>query len=138
MVFVVIVQDLVTCYINNVIITSGHNLNLGNVQGATQTSLDFHIHGMTLGSKHVKLYYMKRCQLCSTNDIIDQMTLIHPSIHLSIVNRLSKVGSQGQQLQQRAPDFPFPDHVSSLTGESPGAPKPEKRYNPSTWSWVYP
>ena len=43
----------------------------------------------------------------------------------SIVNRLSRVGSQGQKLQQRAPD-------------SPGATRPKKRYNPSTWSWIYP
>ena len=33
--------------------------------------------------------------------------------------------------------FPRP-HRLTLTGESPGTPRPEKRYNPSTWSWVYP
>ena len=33
-------------------------------------------------------------------------------IHPSIVNCISRVGSQGQQLQQRAPGFPFSRHVS--------------------------
>ncbi len=40
---------------------------------------------------------------------------IHPSIHPSILNCLSEVGSWRQQFQQQgAPDFPFPGHISQF------------------------
>ena len=63
-------------------------------------------------------------------------TLQSPSIlrQLLIQNRV--VGAAASAASPRLP-FPQP-HRLTLPGESPGAPRPEKRSNPSTWSWVYP
>ncbi|CAG5932572.1 unnamed protein product [Menidia menidia] len=46
---------------------------------------------------------------------------IHPSIHPSILLRLSGVGSRGQQPEQGNPDFPLPGHFGQLLRGDPEA-----------------
>ncbi|TWW59156.1 hypothetical protein D4764_06G0006860 [Takifugu flavidus] len=46
---------------------------------------------------------------------------IHPSIHPSILYRLSRVGSWGQQPKKRSPDFPLPSYLFQLILRDPQA-----------------
>ncbi|MEQ2189317.1 hypothetical protein GOODEAATRI_024176 [Goodea atripinnis] len=61
-----------------------------------------------------------------------------PSIHPSIVFRLSRVGSRGQQAKQRDPDFPLPSHLGQLVWGNPKAfPGHSEKHSPSSVSWVF-
>ena len=60
----------------------------------------------------------------------------HPCVHCQPLIQNWVAGAAASAASPRLP-FPRPRRLT-LTGESPGAPRPEKRHNPSTWSWVYP
>ncbi len=56
-------------------------------------------------------YHIHQCQ----NTLTEYENLhLFSTIHPSIINHLSVVGSQRQQFQQDAPDFPLPGHISQL------------------------
>ncbi|TWW81819.1 hypothetical protein D4764_01G0016340 [Takifugu flavidus] len=62
---------------------------------------------------------------------------VEPSIHPSILYRLSGVGSRGQQPKKRSPDFPLPSYLFQLIRRDPQA-RPVERHSLSNVSWVFP
>ncbi|MEQ2225605.1 hypothetical protein ILYODFUR_019254 [Ilyodon furcidens] len=59
--------------------------------------------------------------LCILMLDVEEVLAHHPSIHPSIVFRLSDVGSRGQQPKQRDPDFSLPSHLGQLVRGNPKA-----------------
>ncbi|TWW70000.1 hypothetical protein D4764_18G0008060 [Takifugu flavidus] len=63
---------------------------------------------------------------------------LHPSIHPSILYRLSRVGSRGQQSKKRSPDFALPSYFFQLIRRDPQAFPDQSRDSLSNVSWVFP
>ncbi|MED6233434.1 hypothetical protein ATANTOWER_011738 [Ataeniobius toweri] len=67
----------------------------------------------------LKSYSLQDSSLCDVPAVV--YINIHPSIHPSIVFRLSGVGTRGQQPKQRDPDFAPPSHLGQLVQGNPKA-----------------
>ena len=60
------------------------------------------------------------------------------TVTLTVLFRLSGVGSRGQQPKQGSPDFPLPSHFVQLLPGDPEAFPGQPRDSLSSVAWVFP